>query len=230
MVPETFDSGGRPISTEVYLPAGAGPHPAVVIAYGTEGMNEPFGSAIQSFARDLAASGYVALIPHYFNRTDTPAGHAAYELFAASRDLWVETLGDAVSYAAARSDVDRKRIGLLGFSMGGHLALRRAKLSASVNAKAVVDFFAPISMGVFSGIGDGIANLPPVQIHHGNDDGAVPPAESHELIALLEAAGKRENIDYEKYFYPGEGHGFQGASAVSSSIQRTADFFSRHLV
>ena len=128
MATDIFDSQGKKISIEIFQPSGAGQHPAIIIAYGTAGLNAPWGDGIRSFARDLAEKGYVALIPDYFERTNTIAGLIApLEAFPASRDLWLETLGDALSYATGRSDIDSSRMGLVGFSMGAHLALRTAK-------------------------------------------------------------------------------------------------------
>lgn len=129
MAMEMFDSGGEKVSVELFQPVGAGKWPAIVIAYGTEGMNDPFGKDIRSFASDLADKGYVVLVPHYFDRTGTPAGPAAFEAYVRCRDIWVGTLGDALAFAAGRDEVKADQIGLLGFSMGGHLALRRQRWS-----------------------------------------------------------------------------------------------------
>lgn len=197
-------------------------------------MTIPFGTAIQDFARDLTTAGYVAVIPHYFERTgtpaaeDTPAGDAAViQAYLRHRDVWIDTLGDGLSYTLGRDDVAADRIGLLGFSMGGHLALRLAKLNNDVKAKAIVEFFAPISQVPFNGLGADTANLPPTQIHHGEDDAIVDIAQSHELSRLLEAAGKVKDRDYELHRYPGQRHGFEG-SAVALSTSRTISFFNRH--
>jgi hypothetical protein len=119
----------------------------------------------------------------------------------------------------------KDKMGLLGFSLGGHLALRRAKMGGGVRVKAAVEFFAPITMPPFHGLGGDIDKLPPTQIHHGNADELVPPEESDKLKQSLLKAGKLEGRDFEVHIYPGEGHGFKGAAAVTSSRQRTGDFF-----
>lgn len=222
--PATFDSGGKTVAVEVFTPTTPGKHPAIVIVYGSEGMNHPFGGDIRTFAGALAAQGYVALIPDYFARTGTRAGNeTALEAFPQHRDTWVQTIGDALTYAAGRADVEKDRIGLLGFSLGGHLALRAAKRDTGVKVDAVVVFFAPISQ--LGGLGGDLDRLPPTQIHHGLSDNLVPSEQSRELDARLKKQGKSPEI----FFYPGEGHGFRGAAAIRRSTQRTVAFFNDHI-
>jgi dienelactone hydrolase len=226
---ETFESHGKKLAWEVFRPSGTAKYPAIVLAYGTDGMNEPFGKDIRSFATDVAGKGYVVLLPHYFDRTDTPAGLAAVKTFTQNRDLWTETLGDALSAAIDRSDVKADRAGLLGFSMGGHLALRTAIAGTGAKPAAVVEFFAPVDMVPFSDLGGSVASLPPTQIHHGEADHIVPSQQSRDLETMLIGAGKHKGQDYEIFFYPGEDHGFRGISAIAMSKQRTVEFFDRYL-
>ena len=232
-----FKSHGHDIPVEIFPGAGAGPRPAVVVVYGTRGMNAPFGDSIRGFAKKLAASGCTALIPDYFKGTGTPASTGdegdlvVMSAVQPSRDQWVATIGDCLAYAAGRSDVRADRLGLLGFSLGGHVALRAAKRPAANAVKAAVSFFAPIEM--LGGIGGDIDKLPPLQIHHGDDDGRptrgpVPPEESRALEKLLLRAGKVTGRDYEMHFYPGQGHGFTGRAAADSE-KRTVDFFGTKL-
>ncbi len=230
---KTFDSGGKTIDVEVFKPAEEDKHPVIVVAYGTAGMEDHFGPDIRAFAEKLADNGYLVLIPHYFMRTSTLAGPAALEGFRGNRSPWIETLGHCLIHAAGRADAVADRMGLLGFSMGGHLALRLAKLDTGAKVAAVVDFFAPITMLPFEDLGDDIAKLPPVQIHHGEADGGsfqhpVSPEESRGLETLLKEAGKVKGRDFESKYYPGQGHGFTGA-AVADSIQLTVEFFNKHL-
>jgi dienelactone hydrolase len=231
---DTFKSHGHDIPVEIFPGAGAGPRPAVVVVYGTRGMNAPFGDSIRGFAKKLAASGCTALIPDYFKGTNTPAsagGAGDAVVMAAvqpSRDKWVATIGECLAYAAARPDVRADRLGLLGFSLGGHVTLRAAKQRGANAARAAVSFFAPVAM--LGGIGGDDDKLPPLQIHHGESDAlpGVPPEESKELEKLLVAAGKVKGRDYEIHFYPGQGHGFTGTAALESE-KRAVDFFGTKL-
>ncbi len=232
----TFNSGGKPISVELFLPAKGGLHPAVVVAYGTEGLGvilgHDVGAAIRNYAEHLASSGFVALLPHFFERTSTAEGfQTVTPVYALHRDEWLDTLGDCLNFAASRPEVNKKiKPGLLGFSLGGHLVLRQAKRKTGLAVGAVVEFYAPISASPFNGLDDHLGDLPPVQIHHGDADQIVSSKQSDELVRLLAKAGKVKGADFERHDYPGEGHGFRGAAAIKSSKQRTADFFKKHLV
>ena len=234
-MPDTFKSHGRDIPVELFAGSGSGRRPAVVVVYGTRGMNSPFGELIRGFATKLAASGCTALIPNYFEvtrtkpSTDVDGDMAVMAAVQPHRDQWVATLGDCLGSAAARSDVRADRLGLLGFSLGGHLALRAAKMPSGAAVRAAVSFFAPINQVPFGGIGGDVDKLPPLQIHHGKKDGPpVWPAESLALETLLIGARKVKDRDYEIYFYEGQGHGFTGQAAVTSE-KRTVDFFTKQL-
>lgn len=229
----TFDSGGKPIPFELFVPTTAGLHPAVVVAYGTEGMGVingfDAGTAIRDFASSLANRGFVVVLPHYFERTGTTPGfETVLPVFSQHRDKWLDTLGDCLAFAASRTtDVDATKLALLGFSLGGHLALRQAKRGTGLPVGAVVEFFAPIS-SLPGGLGGDIGKLPPVQLNHGTVDNVVLPTQCDELEGLLVAAGKVKNVDYERHDYPGQGHGFVGAAATEAQ-GNAADFLKKHL-
>jgi len=140
----TFNSGGNPITVDVFLPAAGGLHPAIVVAYGTEGLGVirgyDAGAAIRGFAEYLADAGFVVLVPHYFERTQTlPGFETVLPVYARYRDGWLETLDDCLNYAASRTaDVDKTKIGLLGFSLGGHL---RGAAAIKSSKQRTADFF-----------------------------------------------------------------------------------------
>ena len=56
------------------------------------------------------------------------------------RDQWVATIGDCLAYAAASSTARLDRLGLLGFSLGGHLTLRAAKRQSANAVRAAVSW------------------------------------------------------------------------------------------
>lgn len=225
---ESFKSAGEKIDCEVLRPSITGPHAAIVVVHGTSGLEPPFGVMIRKFGSALSAKGNTVLIPHYFGLIRP--NEEALLAFPSLRSRWVEILRDALAFATTLNGVGVGRLGLLGFSMGGHLAIWCAQDSSGPKQKAVVDFFAPINSPPFAGIGPNVAALPPVQIHHGDADNVVPPEQSMVLKRLLVAAGKIEGSDFEVHTYPGQGHGFVGEPAVSTSTAATIAFFGRHLV
>ena len=166
---------------------------------------------------------------HFQSTGTTPGSDTVWRSPISALDTWVETLADAARFADGRTEVQAGKLGIVGFSLGGNLALRLAKLpTARPKALAVVDFFGPISLT--NGIGGDVDKLPFVQIHHGDDDRLVPPSQIAELISLLDAAHKVKGVDYFSFSYPGEGHGFHDDKDITLSTDRTVEFLRKYLV
>jgi dienelactone hydrolase len=239
IVPTTVSitSNSKPMAVEVYEPTSSGKHPAVVIAYGADAMSTQWAGQIGGFASFLADHGYVAMIPHYFDVTGTTPGlGTAFASFNTDRDVWVAAINATLVYAnSLTSDVETGKLGLLGFSLGGHLVLRQSIFGSTFERpRAVVDFFGPVESkdppySIVDSPSKGVGTMPPVQIHHGDADVIVSPDQSRALIKLLKAAGKTEGTDFEPYFYPLEGHGFHVAADISDSMKRTLQFFDDHI-
>jgi len=93
-----------------YQPPGEGRHPAVIVLSGSGGGLPPATSA----AGGLASRGYAVLALAYFNAEGLPPMLSRIPL---------EYFGKALSWLAAQPSVDPSRIGVLGVSRGGELAL-----------------------------------------------------------------------------------------------------------
>jgi dienelactone hydrolase len=105
----------RPLRARLYVRADGARGPGLVVAHGVhhQGIDE---RRLVPFVRELARAGLVVLTPALDDLVD-------YRIDARS----VGELGDSVKYLAARADiVDSDRVGLLGFSFGGGLALLAA--------------------------------------------------------------------------------------------------------
>lgn len=207
-----FQSGGRSISVQEFVPTKAGRYPAVLALYGSGGMRE--GWADQP-ARLLAGQGYSVFLVHYFDRTGTV--WADRDTTQKNFPVWMGTIGDAITFATQHASVDANRIGLLGFSLGAYLALSVASLEPRV--KAVVDFFGGVPPELH-----GFMRMPPVLILHGEQDRIVPVSEAIQLQQLLQRSG----TPYEMKLYPDAGHGFNGLQWLDAG-QRTAQFLRKYL-
>lgn len=107
----------------LFLPAGDGPNPALLVVGGSEG-GVPTGKAVW-----LAGHGYAAFALAYFR----------YENL--SRDLEnipLEYFGRAIAWMMKRSEIEPDRIGVMGTSRGGELALQLGSMYPQV--KAVVAY------------------------------------------------------------------------------------------
>jgi len=191
----TFESGGKPIRLDAFVPSNNGQRfPAVISLYGSgggfAGMTEP--------ASLLASQGFAVYILHYFDRTGT--SFADKDTIFRHFPIWVKTLWDAISHVEKQPHVDPERIGLLGFSLGAYLSLSDAAVDKRV--RAVVEFFGgiPKEMRFF------MRRFCPVLILHGDADTTVPVEEAYHLQKVLE----KKSMPYEMQIYPGAGHGFSG--------------------
>jgi dienelactone hydrolase len=220
---EHFVSGPHSIPAEVFSPSGPGRHPGCLILHGTFGLLPEYRADILSFGEALAQAGLVAMVPHYFEATGTPAGLPATHAIPVHLEEWLATCGHALGFLRTHPQADPGRLGAIGFSLGGHVVLRLAMdPPAGTTLKGVVDFFGPTSAPRLHG---NRAVLPPVQIHHGTDDPLVPISDSTQLVSQLRSAGKVEHVGYEFFTYHGQGHGFT-EPALSASRTRAVEFIS----
>ena len=72
----TFKSGDQTVKALLYLPAGAGPHPAIVLVHEWWGVTD----WVKAQAQDFADHGYVALVPDLYRGQSTSDPQVAHEL------------------------------------------------------------------------------------------------------------------------------------------------------
>jgi dienelactone hydrolase len=220
-----FTSQGKSVPAELYSPPTNAKTGIVLVLYGTDGLmdgdNGAWGRIIRDYAESLAASGFAAMIPDYFSATGTLPGKSAHRSISQHVETWQRIVADSIRHCATLPFVDMSRVGLLGFSLGGHLALRLRG-----QAKVVVEYFAP----QLEGIGESAA-LKHVQIHHGDNDKAVPfDRNAKRIKEILDG----EETPTELMAYPGANHGFVGpepanVNARNSSKAATLNCFATHL-
>ena len=209
----SFQSGGKLIRLDAYLPGTLDvPVPAVIALHGAGGNV----SGMERYATMLAAEGFAVYLLHYFDRTGTEP--ADLQSMKRNFPLWMKTLWDAISFIETQPQVDRERIALLGFSLGGYLSLANSAIDPRV--RAVVEFFGgmPKEMKLF------MRRLCPVLILHGEADPTVPVEEAYQLQKLLEKKG----IPHEIKIYPGAGHGFE-SEIWSDAGLRSLQFLRKYL-
>lgn len=210
---DSFLSGNTPIHIDRFLPLSNKQFPAVIALHGSGGMRE---SLSDQPARMLAASGYAVFLLHYFERTNTTY---AYEPTIRQNFVpWMETIADAMKYVGQLKNVQPDRTALIGFSLGGYLALSVG--SRDPRVKAVIEFCG----GLPEELAADCVQMPPTLILHGEADNLVPVSEAHRVEALM----KRTSSAYEMKIYPGVGHFFSGLTMVDAA-QRTLAFLRKHL-
>lgn len=219
----SFKVEGKTITMSCFTPDRDGSHPAVLLLHSSEGMKEAKDAMIyRSIAHSLVKHGYIALLVPYFERTGTKRIEPKdinEKLFKA----WMETVRQAVLQAAKLPQVEGRRIGLLGFSLGAFLALAVATQS-DLPIAAVADLFG----GLPKELREKAKNLPPTLIIHGTADKTVDVQEALELEKLLQ----KHKRTYEIKIYPGQDHLFKANRCgpdVQDAQRHTLIFFGKHL-
>jgi carboxymethylenebutenolidase len=220
----TFSSNGQAVTLDVFPVASAGKHPAVLILHGSFGMMPQYKPDIVSFADALLAAGIASAMPYYLESTRTQPGLGVLTLISEKSPTWRQACSDALTVMAGDARFDSTRLGILGFSLGGHLALSLAMdPPAGINLKCVVDFFGPTQT-----LEPHWSKMPPVLVFHGSADTLVYPSESEYLVGKLDGVGKKKGVDYFYDPSKGETHGFKGAE-LTKSRDATVEFFKKRL-
>jgi carboxymethylenebutenolidase len=213
---ESYESGSEKIRLECYEPAGEGPHPALLIVHGSGGSASYW---LNHFAPRLGAFGLGVYAPHYFDKTGTTRATAETILDGHHFPKWLRTLEDAVANLRARPHVDEQRIGVLGISLGGYLAVALGLTDTGL--RLVIE----LSGGVPPGWEDHIsAAMPPTLVLHGAVDNVVPVSEAYKLERLLAERGAR----YQVEIMPQESH-WISASATPNLLITCGKFLAKYL-
>jgi dienelactone hydrolase len=137
---------GAKLRGRLALPAGPGPHPAVLVMYHALGF-DPF---VFERARLLASMGYAALATDMYGITseEQAAGKGGGMFQAMQKDPQLLRGRVLAGYEAIRDHpaVDKTRIGAIGYCFGGQCVLDLARSGADV--KAVVSFHGLLVTGL----------------------------------------------------------------------------------
>jgi carboxymethylenebutenolidase len=166
------------------------PGPALVMIYEAFGMT----AEMRRVARDLAAEGFVVLIPDLFARRGPRALCVARALRTAMRGdgRELEDIEMARRWLAAHEAVDPERIGAIGFCLGGSFALLLARTGLY-----------KVSAPFYSSLAVDMTRSCPVVASYGGRDRQLAPA-----IPRLRAALEKNAVPYDLEVYPTAGHSF----------------------
>ena len=190
-------------------------------------------SHIQSVVDRLPSQGYVGLAPSMFHREGpmTTGLHEEMDTAIArmrrcTDDNILSDVRAAVDYIKAQSFVQGDKIGIVGFCMGGQLAL----FAASKNQRIVacVDFY-----GIHPNVKPDYSKLKaPVLGLFAEKDGFVSP----DVVNALEQALGNAGVSTDFQIYPDVDHAFfnderevYNLAAATDAWNRVHDFFEKHI-
>jgi dienelactone hydrolase len=195
-----FRSGGHKVRVEHFHLPGKGRRPAVILVPESNSLDK-VGEVYRAIARRVAEEGYVVLMVHFFDTTGHKKGiDDPKKITEKDFRAWMAAVRGAVGYARKLPGVEPKRVGLLGFSLGGYLCLSVAA-DKELGIAAVASYFG----GVPDKLCRGLRWLPPTFVVAGGRDTLVPVARSYAVIGLCLARG----VPCAYKIYDKQGHLFR---------------------
>lgn len=218
-----FSSNGGTTTGYLAIPE-KGSGPGVVVIQEWWGLVDH----IKDICDRFAAEGYVALAPDLFHGKTTKSPDEAGKLMMALQiDQAEKDLRGAVDYLLNHEATTGNKGGVIGFCMGGALALYAATKNPNIGACVV--FY-----GGHPKVKPDLPNLhAPVLGIYGERDGFVTPDSVRQLERQLKELGKSVEI----HIYPNVDHAFfndqrpevYDEKASQDAWRRTIQFFATHL-
>jgi dipeptidyl aminopeptidase/acylaminoacyl peptidase len=224
----TLPGSGITLGGILYRPDTTEARPAIIVLHGWQAAGTNGAAVVEARARRYAEDGYVALALSM--RGWPPSGGAD--------DCGLRQPDDVVAAAEwlrGAPGVQADRVGVVGFSQGGQVALLAAARDRRI--RAVVAFFPVTDVAAWKAT-TANADIPgyvtavcepggvaprspvtragdigaPVLLIHGDADTRVPVAQSQAMRAALEAAGRPVQL----LLVPGAQHGFTAAEDAAA--------------
>ena len=169
--------------------------PAIIVIHEWWGLND----WVKKSAERLASDGYVTLAVDLYRGHVTTSSDEAHELMRGlPEDRAARDLAAAADFLKSHDRVDPKRIGSVGWCMGGGYSLAAA-LNVRDLAACVICYGRLVTDSAT------VATIPcPVLGIFGEHDRGIPAESVREFEALVKKSGK----NMEVAIYPGAGHAF----------------------
>ena len=221
----SLTQGSAKVNGYLAVPAGAGTHPGVVVVHEWWGLND----WVKQQTDSLANHGYVALaLDLYGGRVARDEGTAHQLMNGMDETQAVNQLRAGADFLRSRSDVRAQALGVIGWCMGGGLAIRLAAVDPGIRA-AVMYYGAPLTDArEIEGLQAAVLG------NFGADDKGITPDKVRAFDTALKKAGKSADIK----IYPGAPHAFANVNnpwggyreaAAKDAWNRTLAFYDREL-
>lgn len=220
----SYKSGDETVNGILYTPQGKGPFPAVVVIHEWWGLND----WVKEQASKLADQGYVALaIDLYRGKVATTPEEAHEIMRGVPQDRATRDLLAATGFLRSQKSVDPKRVGSIGWCMGGgyslDLALNDPKLKVAV-----------INYGHLATDKESLKKINAALLgNFGGLDRGIPVADVKAFETQMKALGKTVDI----HIFPDAGHAFENpnnkdgyrAEDAAQAAKFTSEFLAKYL-
>ena len=218
----SFNSNGGTTPAYLARPDDEGSHPAVIVIQEWWGLVPH----IKEMAERFAAEGYIALAPDLYHGQAAAEPDEARKLaMALDRDRAVAEITAAARYLAALPATSPKRVGVVGWCMGGGLSLSAAAENGVIGA-AVCFYGRPLDES------DTARLQAPVLGLFASEDHGIPVAD----VRAFEGELERHGVPHQIHVYEGAHHAFfndtrpvYDPQAAADAWRRTLAWFDRHL-
>jgi len=204
------------------LPEGAGPFPGLIVIHETAGLNDN----IRDISRRFAEQGYAALaVDLFFKRNRMLCMLQIFHgmLIRPLNNPVLSDLKSAVSILQQQPAVDKNRIGVVGFCMGGAYALQLAITEKSMKAASVFYGANPKPL-------EAVAQACPIVGSYPDKDFTTKAAQE------LEASLTKYDVPHDIQIYDNTEHSFFSQQRTPSEVEASKDawqrmltFFEKHL-
>jgi dienelactone hydrolase len=183
---------GPEITGWLTKPDGPGPFPAIILAHSCAGVNPH----TDAWSARLVRWGYLVLAPDSFNPRGTKAVCTTPNVV--TPNMRVADIAGALDFLAARPDVIKGRIGIIGHSHGGSTTMRALQKTFDLKARGLrggVAYYPGCTPAFNAGVGL------PLLILIGDKDDWTPAEACHRLQP------ERPEL-VETVYYPNAYHSF----------------------
>ncbi len=185
---------------------------------------------IKDLAQRLAAEGFVTAVPDLYHgqiATEPDDAQKMVMMIRSNVEQAVREVQGAIDTLVARPDVEPKKVGLIGFCVGGFLTYKTAE-SADDKLAAVLPFYG----AGYDPTPQDVARIQALVLaFYGEKDQSVPMAQVDKIRGLFKDAGKQ----YEAITYPAghafvnPAHGMGDETSAREAWARAVAFLKEHL-
>jgi carboxymethylenebutenolidase len=214
----SYKSGDETVQAILYTPEGKGPFPGIVVVHEWWGLND----WIKEQGSKLADQGYVTLAIDLYRGKVATTPEQAHEIMRIPEDRAKRDLHAAIVFLQAQPNVNKDRLGAIGWCMGGGYSLDVALQEPTLKADVInYGHLATDPVAIMQINAAVLGNF-------GGKDQGITPDDVKKFEQQLKQDGKK--VDFK--IYPDAGHGFENpnnkdgyrAEDASDAWKRTTEF------